>query len=132
MHFPAIIYKRRLAPSIGVAIPYLHDHSVAARFLEAVQANPDDAWAFVSKICAQSLDLEALREVLGADFSYKQILTAAYIGEPKNCMTRSVYVEDPKRDLRRLLHLRMVKEPDQYGLWKIYCVEQEDTGERGF
>jgi len=123
MQFPSITYKRSLATSVGVAIPYLHDNSVAARFLEAVQANPDDAWAFVSKICAQSLDLEALREVLGADFSYKQVLTAAYIGEPKNCMTRTIYIEDPKRDLRRLLHLRMVKEPDQYGLWKIYCVE---------
>ena len=131
MQFPSIVYKRRLAPSIGVAIPYLHDHIVAARFLEAVQANPDDAWAFVSKICAESLDLEALQEVLGAGSSYKQVLTAAFIGEPKNCKTRSVYIEDPKREIRRLLHLRMVKEPDQYGMWKIYCVEQNDIGERG-
>ena len=123
MHFPAIVYKQPLAPAIGVAIPYMHDRSVAARFLEAVQANPDDAWAFVSKICAQSLDLEALREVLGVDFSYKPVLTAAYIGEPVNCMTRSVYIEDAKREHRRLLHLRMVKEPDKYGIWKIYCVE---------
>jgi len=122
MQFPSISYKRQNAPSLGVAIPYLHDHTVAARFLEAVQANPDDAWAFVSKICAQSLDLEAIREVLG-DSSYTQVLTAAYIGESKNSMTRSICIEDPKRGLRRLLHLHMVKEPDQYGLWKIYCVE---------
>lgn len=123
MQFPSLTYKRHHAPSFGVVIPYLHDHTVAARFLEAVQDNPDDAWAFVSKICAQSLDLEELREILGADFSYTEVLTAAYIGEPKNCMTRSVCVEDPKRGLRRLLHLHMVKEPDQYGLWKIYRVE---------
>ena len=121
MQFPSLTYKRSAMPG-GVAIPYLHDHT-AARFLEAVQANPDDAWAFVSKICAQSLDLEALQEMLGEGSSYKQVLTAACIGEPKNCMTRAIYVEDPKRGLRRLLHLRMVKEPDQYGLWKIYCVE---------
>lgn len=123
MQFPSLMYKGHHAPSFGVAIPYLHDHTVAARFLEAVQANPDDAWAFVSKICAQSLDLEALSEMLGMDSSYTEVLTAAYVGEPKNCMTRSVYVEDTKRGLSRLLHLRMVKEPDQYGLWKIYCVE---------
>ena len=126
MQFPVLTYKRH-APSIGVAIPYMNDHSIAARFLAAVQVNPADAWAFVSKICAQSLDLEALQEVLGEDASYKQVQTAAYIYNPKNCMTRSVYIEDPKRNLRRLLHLRMVKEPDQYGLWKIYCVEQEDA-----
>jgi len=122
MQFPSLNFKRHQAPSFGVAIPYLHDHNVCARFLEAVQANPDDAWAFVSKICAQSLDLEALRDMLG-DSSYTQVLTAAYIGESKDCMTRSVCVEDPKRGLRRVLHLRMVKEPDQYGVWKIYCVE---------
>ena len=125
MQFPVLTYKHRV-PSIGVAIPYMSDHVTAVRFLEAVQINPDDAWAFVSRICAQSLDLDALREVLGTDVSFKQIQTAAYINNPRNCMTRSVYIEDPKRDLRRLLHLRMVREPDQYGIWKIYCVEQEE------
>ena len=130
MQFPAIVYKHRLTPHIGVAVPYTNDHGITARFLEAVQVNPTDAWAFVSKICAQSLDLEALQEVLGAGTSYKQTLTAVYINEPKNCMTRSVYIEDPARNLRRLLHLRMVKEPDKYGLWKIYCVEQEDIAGR--
>jgi len=123
MQFPSLTYKRHQAPAFGIAIPYLHDHTVAARFLEAVQLNSDDAWAFVSKICAQSLDLEALREVLGTGTSYTQVLTAAYIGESKNCMTRSICVEDPNRGMRRLLHLHMIKEPDQYGLWKIYCVE---------
>ena len=127
MQYPVLMYKGH-APSVGVAIPYMNDHRIAARFLEAVQVNPDDAWAFVSKICARSLDLEALQEMLGENASYKEVQTAVYINNPKNCMTRSVYIEDPKRNLRRLLHLRMVKEPDQYGLWKIYCVEQEDTG----
>ena len=122
MQFPSLMYKRSASP-VGVAVPYMHDHIVAARFLEAVQANPEEAWAFVSKVCAQSLDLEELQEVLGEGSSYKQVLTAACIGGPKDCMTSAVYVEDPKRGVRRLLHLRMVKEPDKYGVWKIYCVE---------
>ena len=126
MQFPFLMYKRRLAPSVGVAVPYMNDHSVAVRFLEAVQINPDDAWAFVSKICAQSLDLEALREILSADVLCKPVMTAAYINDTKNSLTRSVYIEDPARNMRRLLHLRMVKEPDQYGLWKVYGVEQEE------
>ena len=126
MQFPVLTYKQPLAPSIGAAIPYMNDHSIAVRFLEAVQINPDNAWAFVSKICAQSLDLEALREVLGADVSYRPVQAAVYLDDSKNSMTRLVYVEDAKRNMRRLLHLRMVKEPDQYGVWKIYCVEQEE------
>ena len=125
MQFPALMYKN-LTPSVGVAIPYLHDYSIAARFLETVQVNPDAAWAFVSKICAQSLDLEALREVLGTDVSFKQVQSAVYLSDTKNSMTRSVYVEDPKRNLRKLLHLRLVKEPDRNGVWKVYGVEQEE------
>jgi len=123
MQFPSLNFKRPQAPSCGVAIPYLQDHTVAARFLEAVQSNPDDAWAFVSKICASSLDLEALSEMLGVEASYTEVMTTAYVGEPKNCMTRSIYVENPAQGLRRVLHLRMVREPDQYGVWKVYCVE---------
>jgi len=114
------------SPIVGVSIPYLNDHGVATCFLEAVQINPDDAWAFVSKICAHSLDLEALREVLGADVSYRQVVAAAYFNDTKNCMTRSIYVEDSKRKMSSILHLRMIKEPDKYGPWKIYSVEQEE------
>ena len=122
MHFPVLTYKK--SPEVGVTISYLNDHGVASCFLEAVQINPDKAWAFVSKVCAQSLDLDELREVLGSDVSYRQVPMAAYANDTKNSMTRAIYIEDPKRNLRRILHMRMVKEPDQYGPWKIYSVEQ--------
>jgi len=125
MQFPAITYKKALKQPIGVQIPYMGDQGVASCFLEAVQLNPETAWAFVSKVCARNLDLEELQEVLGANVSYRQVL-AAHITDSKNSMTQSVYIEDPKRNLRRVLHLRMVKEPDQYGPWKIYSVEQEE------
>jgi len=124
--YPRLTYIKPIAPSIGVSIPYLNDYGVTTYFLEAVQLNPDKAWAFVSKLCAQSLDLEALQEVLGEDVSYRQVLAAAYVSDTKKSMTRSVYIEDPKRNLRQILHLRMVKEPDRYGPWKIYSVEQEE------
>ena len=124
MQFPSIKYKQHM-PNIGAVLPYMNDHSVAARFLEAVQVNPANAWAFVSKVCANSLDLEALHETL-ANISYRPVQMATYFNDTKNCMTRSLYIEDPNRNIRRLLHLRMIKEPDQYGVWKIYCVEQEE------
>jgi len=123
MQFAQLTYK--FAPQVGVSIPYMSDQGVATCFLEAVQVNPDHAWAFVSKVCAQSLDLDALREVLGADVSYRQVPLAAYINDTKSSMTRAIYIEDPKRNLRRILHMRLIKEPDKYGSWKIYSVEQE-------
>jgi len=125
VQFPAIKYKQPLMPSFGVAIPYLNDLSVATCFLNAVQLNPDHAWAFVSKVCAQSLDLEALQEILGDNVSYRQVL-AAHISDTKNSMTRSIYIEDTQHNLRHILHLRMIKEPDKYGPWKIYSVEREE------
>ena len=129
MQFPSIKYKQytqQHMPNIGVLLPYMNDHSVAARFLEAVQVNPSHAWAFVSKVCAHSLDLEALHEILGTNISYRPVQMATYFNDTKNCMTRSLYIEDPNRNIRRLLHLRMIKEPDKYGIWKIYGVEQEE------
>ncbi|MCL2203865.1 MAG: hypothetical protein FWB88_10330 [Defluviitaleaceae bacterium] len=111
----------------AVHMTHLHDHGVAARFIEAVQLNPDEAWAFVSKMYAGGLDLNALREVLWPGVhSCKWVDKATGGNVPKHFTTRSLYVADPERDLRRLVHLRMVKEPDKNGLWKICAVEQEE------
>jgi len=99
------------------------DSQVAARFLAAVRSNPEDAWAFVSKLYAPGLDLNALSEVL-ADGAQFVVSKALYTHAPKKYLTRSVYVESPER-VRRLLHLRMVREPDHNGPWKIFGVEEE-------
>ncbi|MCL2385981.1 MAG: hypothetical protein FWC89_00385 [Defluviitaleaceae bacterium] len=102
------------------------EQQVAAKFLNAVMVNPDDAWAFVSKIYSPSLDFNELREILGAG---AKIMTgkALYQTDPKNCLTRSIYVENTALNLKRLLHLKMIKEPDRNGgAWKICRVEQEE------
>ncbi len=100
-------------------------NGVAMSFLEAVAANPDDAWAFVSRHYSGTLDLEALRDVLDTGRLCKWVVKAPYLDDPKNCLTRSVMVLDPERKTKSLLHLHMIKEPDQYGPWKVYGVEQE-------
>ena len=131
--FPKLKIKNRYSlPAVqsvdtGIFMAYKPDQQVAANFIEAVKVNPDDAWVFVSKVYSSGLDLNEIRDVLMVSpQSLKWITKATYINDPKNCMTRSVYVEDPVRNLRRLLHLRMIKEPDQNGLWKICGVEQEE------
>jgi len=103
---------------------YDASQQVVSRFLEAVRANPDEAWAFVSKIYSAGLDLNELRELLDAGVQHVKIAT--YVNSSKNCLTRSVYVNDQRRKVRKLLHLHMVKEPDQNGKWKIFGVEQEE------
>ena len=104
------------------------DRQIAASFLDAVKANPDDAWAFVSKVHSVGVDLNELQDVLTSGVQIV-VNKALYLSDPKNCLTRSVYLEDPSRDLRLLLHLRMIKEPDHNGgSWKICGVEREDCG----
>jgi len=103
---------------------YDASRQVISRFIDAVLANPDDAWAFVSKVCSASLDLNELRELLDAGVQHVKIAT--YVKTSKNCQTRSLYVNDPKRKARKMLHLHMIKEPDHNGKWKIFGVEQEE------
>ncbi|MCL2188989.1 MAG: hypothetical protein FWC16_08730 [Defluviitaleaceae bacterium] len=136
MTSPFMLIKKSSSPFVllpitqterTVHLRYLNDHGVAARFIEAVQLNPDDAWAFVSKLYAGGLDLNALREILWAGVHSRKWVHKAVCGSvPKNFITRSLYVSDPERGLRRLVHLRMVKEPDKHGVWKVCAIEQED------
>jgi hypothetical protein len=66
--------------------------------------------------------LDELREILGAGAKI-MVSKALYLENPKNCLTRSVYIENAAINLKRLLHLRMVKDN---GAWKIFGVEQEE------
>ena len=60
MNFPFMKLKTPIQ-SPYVAMEYDGSRQVVSRFLEAVQANSEDAWAFVSKVCSARLDLNALR-----------------------------------------------------------------------
>jgi hypothetical protein len=117
-----------LTPPTGPELPSmapLTEKNVAALFLDAVAADPAQALSFISKHYIGALDLDALRDVLGGGQICRRILKASYSSDPKNCLTRSILVTDKKGGVKRLLHLHMVKEPDRYGPWKIYGVEQE-------
>jgi len=101
------------------------DGQVAACFIEAVKRDPNDAWAFVSKVYSPSLDLDELNEIL-SDSSQIKVSKAFYLNDSRNYLLRPIYVENPSKNLKRFLHLRMIKEPGSKGGWKICGVEQED------
>ena len=123
MKFPFIKITRH-EPSPYIHMEYDASQQVVSRFLDAVRTNPDNAWAFVSKVYSAGLDLNELRELLDAGIQHVKIAT--YVNPPKNCLTRSFYVSDKRKKVRKLLHLHMVKEPDHNGKWKIFGVEQEE------
>ncbi|MCL2048286.1 MAG: hypothetical protein FWG87_06115 [Defluviitaleaceae bacterium] len=95
---------------------------VVSRFLSAVIKNPDEAWAFVSKVYSPRLDLDELSLLLGNCTKIK-VSKAFYLNMPKNCLTRSIYVENAEINVKRMLHLRIIKDS---GAWKVYGVEQEE------
>jgi len=113
---------KRIAPLVHME--YDASQQIISRFIDAVLANPDDAWAFVSKVCSAKLDLNELRELLDAGVQHVKIAT--YVNSSKNCLTRSLYVNDDRQKMRKLLHLHMIKEPDHNGKWKIFGVDQEE------
>jgi hypothetical protein len=97
------------------------EQQVIARFLNAVMENSDDVWKCVSKVYSR-IDLDELREILGSGTKI-MVSKALYLESTKNCMTRSFYVENAAINLKKLLHLRMIKDG---GAWKICGVEQEE------
>ncbi|MCL1844320.1 MAG: hypothetical protein FWF77_00245 [Defluviitaleaceae bacterium] len=103
----------------GVFFTAPPEQQIIAKFLDAVVENPKDAWSFVSAVYSPRLDLDELREILGTDAKI-MAGNAVYFESPKNCITRSIYVENSAKNT--LLHLRMVKNG---GAWKIYGVEPE-------
>lgn len=111
-------------PAAFVRMEYDASQQVVSRFLDAVRVNPESAWAFVSKVHSAALDLNALQELLDAEVQHVKM--AAYVSSSKNCIIRSICVKDPVGNGLKFLHLRMVKQPDHNGKWKIFGVEQEE------
>jgi len=114
----------------------LNGNGVASHFLEAVAAGTGEALSFVSKNYIKSIDLDALRDMLGFDTAETAHQTlnrslatvrakASFNRDPKNCLTSSVVMLHPEHGVMGILHLHMIKEPDGFGQWKIYGYEQE-------
>jgi len=108
-----------------ISMEYDASQQVVSRFIDAVCGNPDDAWAFVSKVYSARLDLNELRELLTAGAGVQHVKIAMYVNSSEKCITRSVYVNQ-QTNVQKLLHLRMIREPDHNGKWKIFGVEQEE------
>jgi len=118
LHFPIVKLNK---PAPFARLEFDTTGQVITRFIDAVRKNPDGAWAFVSKIYSAQLDLNELKEIL--DEGVKPLKMATYVNRAKNCLTRSVYVNDTSQKVRKLLHIHMVKDN---GKWKVFGVEQDE------
>lgn len=98
------------------------------RFIDAVRSHSlEDARAYISKNYLDRIDLNMLRTEL-SDINIKCspfIVNVNFMKEPKNCRMNTVLFMDKERKKTRLFHIYMLTEPDTFGKWKIYGIEQE-------
>jgi len=101
----------------------LADNGTVKLFLDAVAHNMEEAVCFISKNCVKSIDLFELKSSFdGGGFKYLYPIEENSRG---NCKTNTVLLINNKSKQKTVLRLYMVREPDQFGQWKIFNVERE-------
>ena len=97
------------------------------RFLEAMRHSKiDDAMAFVSKNYTDKVDIAQIWEALE-----ENQLCTNYIGKkkftknPRNCTDSTIMLLDKHDKKMKIFNIYMLNEPDRFGKWKIYSIEQE-------
>ena len=103
---------------------YMDDQDGAVTsFLRAVTDGSGDAVRFVSKRCSGNMDLSALRDVLTSN-DYACLIPQRNPALNRR-KTKALLLFDRENGERSVLFLRMIREPDQFGQWKIFSVEKE-------
>lgn len=97
-------------------------------FLDAIiNSSTEDAKAYISKNYVDKIDLLKVKKVLfnkdkkTAPF----IIKANFSNIPKNCKADTMYIFDKEEKIGRFLHILLLHEPDKFGTWKIYGIEEE-------
>ena len=104
----------------------LTENSTVKLFLDAVAHNTEEAAYFISKNCIKSIDLNEIKSTF-EDGGFKCLFYSLedITNNKGNCRTNTVLLFNKKSNQKTILHLYMVREPDQFGQWKIFNVERE-------
>jgi hypothetical protein len=105
--------------------PYFHimnEHSTVKLFLDAVAKNADEAKRFISKNCIKTIDLSELKNCFEHG-GYKYLTPASAVNG--HCRTNTVLIFNRAQNVKIVLRLYMIREPDQFGQWKIVNFERE-------
>jgi hypothetical protein len=103
----------------------LSENSTIKLFLDAIAHNTEEAVCFISKNCVKSIDLFELKDTFeDGGFKYLSSMEDAPNGK-ENRRTNTVLLFNNKSKQKTILRLYMVREPDQFGQWKIFNVERE-------
>ena len=98
------------------------------RFLEAVKYSKiDDAMAYISKNYTDKVDIAQIWEALDEENEVctNYIVKSPFKKAPRNCTDSTIMLFDKNDKKMRIFNIYMLKEPDRFGMWKIYSIEQE-------
>jgi hypothetical protein len=103
--------------------PFFHilsDDGTVKMFLDAVKQNMEDARCFISKNCANAIDLFELRDSFKSS-GYKCLFPVERAS--KNYRTDTVLLFNHQE--KSIVRFYMIREPDRFGQWKIVSMERE-------
>ena len=98
------------------------------RFLEAIRYSKiDDAMAYISKNYTDRVDIVQIWEALEEEnqLCTNYIVKKRFTKIPRNCTGSAIMLFDKQDKKMRIFNIYMLNEPDKFGKWKIYSIEQE-------
>lgn len=105
-----------------------NSHHTINCFIDAIERNClEDALSYISKNYMDRVDIGILADQLenGQNKRVSFVVNANFIEGPKNCLTNTLVFTDKEKHNTKLFHIYMLTEPDRFGKWKIYSIEQE-------
>ncbi len=90
-------------------------------FVDALEKkNEEEARRYLSKMVAGSVNLEEAYELFHSKNKYKYLFS---FQEEKRSKVSTISIAIGKNE--EIVHVKMVEEPDNHGIWKIIRIEKE-------
>lgn len=112
-------------PSKKPFFSLLNEDVTPRAFIEAVKGNNnEDARACLSKSLGGDIDLEVVKKIFKAEYSYKYLIEVSFNGS-RGHKVKSVMLTDNNCRYKGIVHFYMIKEPDSLSSWKIFKIVKE-------
>lgn len=92
-------------------------------FIDALHKNAyEEARGYISKLSSHLVDLEEL-SCMFQNIKQYQYLVSPYFSMKKNRIS-NISIASNDNAKPEFIHLQMIEEPNQFGKWKIICIEK--------
>ena len=114
--------KKEFAPYIDIK----EDKKIVNSFIDALKnSSTKEINAYTSKHlkAVGGINIEKLKQLFENDMKYKHIENLETSDNSSHIKKHTILIVGA--EIKNILHLYMIKEPDRYGAWKICAIERE-------